>query len=407
MKITSVEIYKVIPDNPPVPGWCPICVKINTDEGLYGWGESGIPVQSGRDASATMMREIAPLLIGQDPLDNEALWQRLFHLSYWSYAGGAVEFAAISALDVALWDIKGKYCNLPVYKLLGGKVNEKLRTYASQIQLGWGPIDEPVVTPEQYAEEARKAVAEGYKCVKVDPLWTDDIGKVSSPQKLNYPKEVVSDWEWKRFNNGKQLQVVSDRVGAIRDAVGKEVDIIIEYHGMTDVNTAIQIGRELDQYNCLYYEEPSHSLNPDMLVAFKNGVKTPIATGERIGSVWGFKEIIERRAIGVAQPDLGVIGGITEAKKMCDFCNIHDIGVQMHLVSGPILAAATLHVETSISNFVYHENLAWNKSDLYLSIGKYKDVVPDNGFYRVPERPGIGQELSEEAISQSEIVVVK
>lgn len=407
MKITSVEIYQVKVKNPPVPGWIPVCVKVNTDEGISGWGESGIPVNAGRAATAMMIKEIAPLIIGLDPLEHDVIWERMFHLSYWSYAGGAVEFAAISALDVAIWDIKGKYCNLPVYKLLGGKANEKLRTYASQIQLGWGPIDHPVVSPEDYAEQALRAVKQGYKCVKVDPLWTDDIGKSTSPQKMNFPKDQVSDWEWKGLNNGKQLETVSNRVGAIRDAVGKEVDIIIELHGMTDVNTAIQIGRELDQYKCLYYEEPSHSLNPDMLVALKEGVKTPLATGERIGSKWGFKEIVERRAIAVAQPDLGVVGGITEAKKVADFCNLHDVGIQMHMVSGPILSAATLHCVASFPNFVYHENLAWNISDVFINIGKHKDIAPVDGHYVVPERPGIGQELSEEAISMSDIEVIQ
>lgn len=407
MKITSVEIYRVVLKETPTPGWVPTCVKINTDEGISGWGESGIPVMTGKDASAAMIKEIAPLIIGLDPLDNELLWQRLYNLSYWSYGGGPINFSAISALDVALWDIKGKATGLPVYKLLGGKVNERIKAYASQIQLGWGPIDSPIITPEQYAEQAKRAVEQGFKGIKVDPLWTDDKGLCTSPQRAHLPKEMVSDWYWKGMNNQKQLKTVSDRVGAIRDAVGDEVDIVIELHGMTDVNTSIQLGRELDQYNCLYYEEPGQSMNPQFTLELKKNVKTAVATGERIGSVWGFKSLVENRAIDVAQPDLGVIGGITEMKKMCDFCNLHDVGIQMHMMAGPILGAATLHVETSIQNFVYHEDLQWNQTELYKGLGKYTDIVPIKGHYQASERPGIGQELSEKAISQSVIEVIK
>lgn len=407
MKITSIEVYQVKVKNPPAPGWVPTCVKVNTDEGLYGWGESGIPCMSGRDAAAVLVREIAPFVTGMDPLEHEVIWQKLYHNSYWAYSGGAVAFAAISAIDTALWDIKGKAAGLPVYKLLGGKVNERIKSYASQIQLGWGPVDGPVVTPDQYAEQAKRAVAEGFTAVKVDPLWTDDKGLCTSPQRIFRRKEEVSDWEWKRLDTKRQLQVISDRVGAIRDAVGDEIGIVIELHGMTDVNTSIQIGRELDQYQCLYYEEPGQSMDYRYTLELKKNVKTCVATGERIGSAWGFKQLIEHRAVDVAQPDLGVVGGITEMKKTCDFANLYDVGVQMHCMAGPIAVAATLHTEAAVPNFVYHECLQWNKLDLFNNIGKYKDVVPQGGFYEVPERPGIGQELSEEAVSMSEITVIK
>ncbi|WP_369281815.1 mandelate racemase/muconate lactonizing enzyme family protein [Oscillibacter sp. GMB15532] len=405
MKITSVEIFQAKVESP-TPGWFPVCVRVNTNEGVYGWGESGIPVMSGRDATMTMIKEIAPFILGMDPLENEVIWQKLFHGAYWSYGGGSIPFAAISAIDIALWDIKGKVANMPVYKLLGGKVNQKIKAYASQIQLGWGPISEPVVTPEQYAAEAKRAVADGFTAVKVDPLWTDDKGLCTNPQRVFRPN--VSDWEWKKINTKHQLQVVSDRVGAIRDAVGDSVGIVIELHGMCDVNTAIQLGRELDQYGCLYYEEPSQSIDYRYTLELKKNVQTRVATGERIGSVWGFKQFIENRAIDVAQPDLGVVGGITEMKKTCDFANAYDVGIQMHCMAGPIACAATLQVEAAIPNFVYHECLQWNTLPVFTTIGKYDDMLlPQNGSFEVPERPGIGQELSEEAIAKSEIITVK
>ena len=243
MEITSIDIFRVNVDSP-VPGWAPVCVRVNTDEGICGWGESGIPVMSGRDATMTYIREMAPFIIGMDPLEHEVIWQKLYHGCYWAYGGGPIAFAAISALDIAMWDIKGKVTGLPVYKLLGGKVTKNIKAYASQIQLGWGPIDHPVQTPEDYAEQAKRAIAQGFTAVKVDPLWTDDKGLCTSPQRIY--RTDGSDWEWKKLDTKYQLKVVSDRVGAIRDAVGDDIGIVIELHGMCDVNTSIQIGRELD-----------------------------------------------------------------------------------------------------------------------------------------------------------------
>lgn len=407
MKITNVEIYRVSLKPEVVPGYQPVCVKVNTDEGVYGWGESGIPVMSGRDAATELIREISPFIIGLDPLDHEVIWQRLYHGGYWCYAGGSIAFAAISALDMAMWDIKGKVANLPLYKLLGGKVNEKIRAYASQIQLGWGDFKGPVQTPEDYAQVAKNAVAQGFTAVKVDPFWTDDKGLCTSPQRINKPKDQNSEWEWKKLDNMYQIKTVSDRVGAIRDAVGPKVGIVIEFHGMTDVNTSIQMGRELDQYNCLYYEEPSQTMDYRYTKMLKDNVKTCVATGERIGSAWGFKPFIENRAIDVAQPDLGVVGGITEMKKTCDFANMYDVGVQIHCMSGPICCAATLQVEAAMPNFVYHEHLAWNELPRFQALGKYKEIGLKDGHFYVPDRPGIGQELSEEAIANSQIIVVK
>lgn len=405
MKITSVDIYHVTPTNPPQRNWAPTCVKINTDEGISGWGEAGIPVKAGKEAISYYIAELSNMIIGMDPMNNELIWKTLYTNSYWTYGGGAFNFSAISAIDIALWDIKGKALGVPVYKLLGGKTNSKLRTYASQTQLGWGDCRRISVSPEEYAQNAMEAVKQGFTAIKVDPFWTDDEGKAASANREAVPVEKRSDWLWTGFARGDQLSSVSNRVGAIRDAVGDKVDIIIEFHGIMDVNTSIQVGRELDQYRCLYYEEPGSSVNFKDTLEFKRGVHTPTATGERIGSIWGFKSLIEERAIDVAQPDLGILGGYTEMKKMCDFANTHSVGIQIHNMGGPIQCAATLHMETVIPNFVIHEHLSWNELEAFRKLGKY-DYQPTNGHLQVPEIPGIGQELSEEALAQSAVIHV-
>lgn len=406
MKIVSVDIYMVKPKKTPQRNWYPTCVKVNTDEGICGWGEAGIPIKAGRDAMPHYLKEIAPMVIGMDPMDTEKIWNTLYTNSYWSYAGGSINFAAISAIDMACWDIKGKSLGVPVYKLLGGKTNTKLRTYASQIQLGWGENRKVAVTPDEYAENALEAVKQGFDCVKVDPFWTDDAGLASSANKEAVPPERRSCWNWQGFVKGEQLRSVSKRVAAIRECVGDKVDIIIEFHGLMDVNTSIQVGRELDQYRCLYYEEPGSSLNPRHTLEFKRNIRTPVATGERIGSALGFLPYIENRAIDVAQPDLGIVGGFSEMKKVCDLANLHSVGIQIHNMGGPIQCAATLHAETAVTNFVIHEYLSWNETEDYRRLGKY-DYCPSAGALAAPEIPGIGQELSEEACRESEIIYVR
>jgi len=406
MKITGVDIYHVCKIKPPLPNWYPVCVEIQTDEGVTGWGETGIPVMTGHESMPKLIEEIAPMIIGMDPLDTDLIWDKLYKDCYWSYSGGAISFAAISTLDVALWDIKGKVANLPLYKLLGGRYNENLRSYASQIQLGWGKNPYVPITPEGYAEQAMNAVADGFDAIKVDPFWTDENGLICNPQRSWFPKEKCTPWDWKQFVRRDHVKMVSDRVAAIREAVGDNVDIIIEMHGMLDVNTSIQIGRELDQYNCLYFEEPGASVNPRFVRELKNNVKTPIATGERIGSVWGFQDMIENRAIDVAQPDLGVVGGITETKRVADFARVHDVGIQLHNIAGPILTMAGIHLETALSNFVIHEHIQWSSLDAFRALGKY-DFLPENGKIVVPDRPGIGQELSDEAKALSVVTKLR
>ena len=251
MKITQVDILKIKAYIPTSPSWQPVCVMVHTDEGIIGFGESGIPCMSGRDAVMTLIREIAPYVIGIDPMDNEKIWQKLYECSYWAYGGGPIMFAAISALDMAMWDIKGKAVGLPVHKLLGGAVNPTIKAYASQTQLGWGPVDHCCVTPEEYAREAVRAVEQGFKAIKVDPFWTDDAGKWTNPQRTNFP-QFASDWWWKKINTPYQIGVVSERVRAIREAVGDNIGIVMSddvEHGLKI--TAIDLIVAVDECDVL------------------------------------------------------------------------------------------------------------------------------------------------------------
>lgn len=390
MKITGVEIIRSYPQKGK-PKWRPAFVRIHTDAGIDGLGEIGLAYGTAQDAGVGQAQDFARMLLGKDPLRIEAIWDMFHRKTFWGMSGGAVCFAAMSAIDIALWDIKGKYMNQPVYQLLGGKTNEKIRGYASQIQNGWKGNGYRHIQPEEYAQAARDAIAAGFDAVKVDPIGID-------------PNGGWMDWNTRGILSKEQLDVAEARVAAIREVGGEGLDIIVELHALTDTNTAIQLGRRLEQYNVYYLEEPTQPLNDKLFGVIAREVKMPLAAGERIHSRWGFRPFFEERSLSIIQPDLCNCGGITEGKKICDMAHVYDIGVQLHVCGSPVSNAAALQVEAVIPNFVIHEVHEYAIEPYNIELCKY-DYQPVNGYYSVPDLPGIGQELTEKAVKEAEIYI--
>lgn len=394
MKITSVEIFNVEIgiEKQNIP-WHPILVRINTDEGISGVGEAGFAYGVGHSGSAGMIKNLASLfLINADPMKVEKLWADIFQKTFWAKGGGAVFFSGMSAIDIALWDIRGKALGVPIYQLIGGKTNTSLRAYASQLQFGWEEKHQILIEPEQYAEAALKAIEEGYDCIKVDPIMIDQHGN--------------RDFQLTGILKKKKLNLYYNRVKAIRDAVGENIDIIIELHALSSVSSAIQLGRMFEEFNCMYYEEPVHYLNPELQVKVANNVKIPMAAGERLFTRWGYRPYFEKQALDVIQPDLGLAGGITEGKKICDYALVYDIMVQIHVCGAPIATAAALQVEAVIPNFIIHEHHARALQKETRSLCK-PDYQPKNGKFEVPDLPGLGIELDDKALSDATKIVVK
>ena len=390
MKITSVDVFRLFHGKPSIldgTEFFPTVIRINTDEGISGFGELGLAYGNSQQAAFGMAADFAKLIIGMDPLNNEEIWEKLFRKPFWGMGGGTVIFSGISAIDIALWDIKGKYFNAPVHKLLGGKTNGRLRAYASQLQFDWDVRTKGLVTPEEYAEATRKALKQGYDCIKVDPVGYDLEGNW-----MNWSNYGILKYD--------QLKVAVDRVAAMREAGGDAMDIIIELHSLTDTNTAVQLGRELEKFRIFYYEEPVHPLNSVSMKEVANRVNIPIASGERIYSRWGYRPFFEDRSINVIQPDLGNCGGITEGKKICDMGNTYDCAVQVHVCGGPVAEAAALQLEAVIPNFLIHETHIINTIKANTESCKYS-YQPKNGYYEIPDRPGIGQELTEKTMEEA------
>ena len=392
MKITQIDI--MTPHIQENPMWRPILCRIHTDEGIYGDGEAALAYGIASPAAAGMIRDLATLIIGMDPLDSEVIWDKLYKSTFWGQNGGPVVFAGISALDIALWDIKGKVFNVPVYKLLGGKRRDNLRTYASQLQFGWSDHAETLTTLDEYREVSKKAVAEGYDAIKIDFFtYAPEDGR------------RYTDEDCTRLLSPKLVDVVESRVAAVREAIGPNVDIIMENHSRPDAQSAVQLGRAVQKYNIFYFEEPN-TPNPKTAKFISSKLSMPIAHGERVYSRWQYAPFFEDQSIQVIQPDLGNCGGLTEGKKICDRAYVYDISVQAHVCASPLSTAVALHLESVIPNFVIHEhhtnNLKpWNKELCTV------DWQPVDGKFKVPEGPGLGCEFTDKVLNTENKIIVK
>ncbi len=392
MKIIKVDVMQVNVEGV-FNGWRPIICRIFTDEGIYGDGEAALSYGIGAPAAFGMVKDLASLIVGMDPLDNEVIWDKLYKTTFWGQNGGPVVFAGISAIDIALWDIKGKFFNVPIYKLLGGKRRDNLRSYASQLMLGWGDGYEMQYKTEDFARVSRKAVAEGYDAVKIDFFICDRDGR------------HFSDNERIALLKPYYLDLLEERLSAVREAVGTKVDIIIENHSLLDANSAVQFGRRAEKYNIFYFEEPNTPTSK-MTKVICDKLNIPIASGERIYSRWQYAPYFENSSLQVIQPDIGNCGGITEAKKICDMAYTYDVSVQAHVCASPLSTAVALHLESVIPNFVIHEHHVVNLASYNKKLCIY-DYQPVNGKYKVPELPGIGNEFSEYALTHCTKVTVE
>jgi L-alanine-DL-glutamate epimerase-like enolase superfamily enzyme len=389
MKITRIDVIQA---KPPSPGRHPTLIRIYTDEGIYGDGEAALAYGISAHGIFGLLRDYAALIIGDDPLAHEVVWHKLYKTTFWAINGGSLTSAAISAIDIALWDIKGKFFNVPVYKLLGGKQRETIRAYAGQVQSGFGDTYEILSTPGELAEASKEAVTVGFDALKFDffthdrdkrPLDREEQGKLLSPY---------------------YLDLIEERVAAVRETVGPKVDLIFDIHASLDANGAVQVGERLRKYNFLYFEEPNIP-SPKLAKVIGERIGIPLAHGERLYSRWQYAPYFENSSLQVIQPDLGNTGGITEGKKIADQAYIYDVNVQPHLAASPLSIAAALQFEAALPNFLIHEHnhANYRKANRELCIYDYQPV---NGRFAIPELPGLGNEFSEKALAEGEKVTI-
>ena len=299
-------------------------VVLKTDQpGLVGLGDAS-PMESEEAVKHIVTTSVELYLKGKDPLDSEVHWTTLYHNS--RGRGGRLATTAMSGIDIALWDLKGKILNRPVYQLLGGAHRRKIRVYAN----GW--YTNPG-TPQQNADEARRVVDMGYTAMKFDPFGQDNYYRISAAE----------------------AQLAEDRVAAVREAVGPSVDIMVECHAKFSATTALQLGYRLEPYRPLFMEEPVSEENLAELAEVRGKLRVPIATGEHLFTKFPFARIIEARAADVLQPDIAHAGGITELKKIAILAEASHITLAPHNVCSPVGAMAEFHLDASIVNFEIQE----------------------------------------------------
>lgn len=363
MKIRSYELFQV------PPRW--LFLKIETDEGIVGWGE---PVIEGKAATVkACVEELMEFLIGKDPLRIEDHWNMMYRSGF--YRGGPIIMSAIAGIDQALWDIKGKYFNAPVYQLLGGACRDSIKVYS------WIGGDRP----SDVGEAAKRVVDVGFTAVKMN--GTEELQYVDSYEKIDQ---------------------VLERIAAVREAAGQYVGIGIDFHGRVHKPMAKILAKELEQFRPMFIEEPVLSENNEALKEIAKHTSIPIATGERMFSRWDFKSVLADGYVDIIQPDVSHAGGITECKKIASMAEAYDVALAPHCPLGPIALAACLQVDATAHNaFIQEQSLGihYNQgSDLldYIvdkSVFEYKD-----GYVSIPQGPGLGIEINEEFVrKQAEI----
>ncbi|MDR3145049.1 MAG: galactonate dehydratase [Treponema sp.] len=360
MKITGMTLYKV------PPRW--LFLKLETDAGISGWGE---PIIEGRaDTVRAAAEEFRDYLLGKDPMRIEDHWQVLYRTGF--YRGGPEVMSAIAGIDEALWDIKGRFYNAPVWDLLGGACRDRLKVYR------WIGGDRP----QDIANAALEARSQGYSAVKMN-----------ATEEMHY------------IDSFAKIQAVLDRVGAIRESCGPCFDIAVDFHGRVHKTMAKVLAHELDPFHLMFIEEPVLSQNNEALREIANHCSTPIATGERMFSRWDFKNLLEAGYVDIIQPDLSHAGGISEVKKIAAMAEAYDVAVAPHCPLGPVALGACIQLDTCTPNvFIQEQSLGihYNRGGDLLdyikdpSIYNYRD-----GYVELMTGPGLGVEVDEEALRKA------
>ncbi len=361
MKINRISTLVV---NARMRNW--IFVKVETDRpGLWGWGEATLEWKTKSVVGA--VEDISVLLLGQDPRRVEHLWQVMHRQYYWR--GGITDMTALSGIDQALWDIKGKELGKPVCELLGGPVRDTLRFYD---HLGGGSLEGMYKTaePAEFGERMQVSVAAGFTAVKAMPITVSEL--IESPATLKHATRCVE---------------------AMRKAGGDGMDIMLDLHARCTPAAAIQFGRMLAEYNLYWYEEPCWHEHVDGLVEVARALPFPIATGERLAGRWQFRELFEKRACSIAQPDVSHCGGISEARRIAAMAETYQMAVACHNPAGPVATAASLQVGFAVPNYLIQEvvrnDVPW-RNDVVA-----EPIAMESGIAHAPTAPGLGIEINE------------
>lgn len=376
MRITGVRIFIVT-----IGGRHPVLVEVQTDAGLTGVGEAGLAYGTGATAAAGMIKDLAEgFLLGADPFRIEALWSEMYAHTFWAKGGGPIVFAGISALEQALWDIKGKHLGVPVYELLGGRVHERVRAYAN----GWSFR---CVAPDDFANEARRVVDGGYTALKLYPLATAELDAHGHIRHVSH----------RSVDRAAERRAV-ERVRAVREAVGPDVDVMVDMSAELTTDAVIRLGRQMERFDLLFFEEPVDPFDVEALKKVSERVDLPIAVGERLYTRYAFRRVLELHAADVLQPDVANTGGILETKKIAAMAEAYNARIAPHNCASPVSTAAAVQVDACTPNVLIQELYPYRIPEHFEIVDCAPELEVRDGLLPVPSRPGLGVTLVEDKV---------
>ncbi|WP_114576454.1 galactonate dehydratase [Saliphagus sp. LR7] len=369
MRVTDYELYEV------PPRWQ--FLRLETSDGRVGWGEVYTKWHF-REGSAPATRSavdqmMQKYVLGADPGRIEDRWQAMYRSSF--YRGGPVHMSAIAGIDEALWDLKGKACGCPVYELLGGPVRDRVRIY-HYVDAHRG-IDDPEKAAAAAASEAEGYVEEGYTALKLVP--TGGLEPVDAPAAVERARAVV---------------------GAVREAVGPEVDVALDFHGRASKAMARRLADAVEAFDPMFIEEPVTPEHDHALERVAGATTIPIATGERLYSRWGFRPLLEADAVDIVQPDVSSAGGITETKKIADMAETYDVSLAPHCPIGPVALAASLQVVAAAPNALIQEQVVVDDPDASRYLADDSLLDRTGSYLGLPEEPGLGVSIDEDRVRE-------
>jgi galactonate dehydratase len=378
MKITRARVYLVR-----IAGRHPVLVELETDGGVSGVGDAAVAYGTGATAAAGMIKDLLEdIVLGKDPFRIEALWGEMYDGTFWAKGGGPIVFAGISAIETALWDIKGKTLGVPVWELLGGKTRDDVRVYAN----GWSFR---AVTPDEFARAAEKVVTDGYDALKMYPL--------ARPMESS-PHGNIKHIEGRQIDRAFEDLAVA-KVKAVRDAVGPGIDLMVDMSAELTTDAVIRLGRRLEEFEPFFFEEPVDPFDVEALKKVSDQVRLPIATGERLYTRYAFRRVMEQHAVDIVQPDIGNTGGIAETLKIAAMAETYNMRVQPHVCASPVATAAALQVDACIRNLVIQELYPYRVPEHFAIVDAAPELAVRRGRLAISDRPGLGVSLVRERVA--------
>lgn len=379
MKVKEVKVYIVETGSYRLP-----VVEVSTDEGISGIGEAAVGFGVGANAAAAMIADLSrKFVVGKDPSRIMSIWNDFYYDTFWGKGAGPIFYSGVSAIEMALWDIKGKKLGVPVYELLGGSQRDEIPCYANDWCFDG-------VTPEDVANRAEEVLKDGYTALKLYPLGHVGADGINRHIKL---RNVCKEDE----------RICVEKVRLVRKAIGDDVDLLIDVTAEGTPDTMIRIGRKIEEFNPYYYEEPLDAFDPDSYAYLRSQLSTPIAAGERFYTRYGFRRLIETRGVDIVQPDPGTAGGVMETWRIASMAETYQMRITPHNCGGPILTAVCIQLAACLNNFLIQEVFPYRPDIHYNVVLNPLEKEIRNGILAVPTLPGLGVLLNHEVVDRFQV----